>query len=195
MLVPVERIETSYFVELDRLHYLVRSQSAEHLRNFVQTGQGAYAPVYLRYAFLQYGTLRPFFPAMVADDWGKLWRGLECIDWLASNGLLYPRSDVSGLWYDGSDDQFVIKELDLALSYSIYASTSESDFPGQLISAALEIVESAAFGLAPGGNFPARLSSAIPTFQLNAALPFSKTVPLLPQAIASPHVIDLDSIV
>jgi len=191
---PSHELLAVHCLQLDGLHYLVRANNAEQLATFITRGQGAFTPVYSRYAFSQHATLRPFFPAMVADDWGKLSRGLDCIDWLTNFGLLYPRSDVVGLWYDGTEDQFVVKELDLGLNLSVYASATESEFPGQLLTAAIELVESATFVLAPGGNFPARLSSAIPTFQLNAALPFSKTIPLIPQAAANPHVIELDSI-
>lgn len=194
MIAPFDLIESVYCLQLNGGYYLVRSNTAGSLAALAALAPAAFTPVYLRYAFPQYGTLRPFFPAMVADDWGKLYRGLDCLDWLINNGLLYPRSDVAGLWPDGTEDQFVIKKLDLSLTLSAYVTATTSEFPGQILTAAIELVESATFVLAPGGNFPARLGSAIPIFQLNAALPFSKTIPLIPQVAANPHVINLDSV-
>jgi hypothetical protein len=172
-------------------YYLATGNNAG---NLTALGENAFAPACIRYAFPYLGTHRPFFVTLAADDRGKLYRGLDAIDWIAGEGLLYPRSDAAGLWPDGTEGQLFLKELDLAVPLFAFASPSESDFPGARLTAAIELVESAPFVLAPGGNFPARLLSAIPALQLNAAVPFSKTLPLIPLAAATPSVISLDSI-
>jgi len=76
----------------------------------------------------------------------------------------------------------------------VFASQTETDFPGVPLYAALEFVEAmrTTFALAPGGNFPARLLSAIPAFQVNAAIPPAQLAQWVPQAVASPRTIGLD---
>jgi hypothetical protein len=155
---------------------------------------GSFRTAGVRYAFPRFGTLRPFFVTMAADDRGKLYKGLDAIDWIANNGLLFPRADVAGQWADGHEDQFVIKELDLGLSVHVFASQSETDFPGLQVHAAMEFVDPAvaSFAVAPGGNFPARLQAALPVFQVNAGLSFSQLSQLIPKAAASPRLFTMD---
>ncbi|MBM4425115.1 MAG: hypothetical protein FJ030_17335 [Chloroflexi bacterium] len=191
MLPPHETLPAHCF-QLDGQHYLATGNGAGAL---AASGQGAFTPAHIRYAYPQLETRRPFFPAMAADDVGKLYRGLDSIDWLIANGLLFPRADVSGLWPDAAADQLFIKELDLAVPPLAFASPSESDFPGVPLTAAIEIIENTTFALAPDGNFPARLLSAIPAFQLNAAIPIHQSIRLIPQAVASaPRAIPFNSL-
>jgi hypothetical protein len=188
MIVPFETLQ-AHCLRFEEHLYLVQGAGAEA---FLAAGQGTFAPVYVRYAFLCYGTLRPFFVTLAADDRGQLYRGFEAIDWIANSGLLFPRSDAEGVYADGSDDLFPLKELDLGVSILAYASRSETEFPGAQLYAALEFVSEATFALAPGGNFPARLLSAIPAIQVNAALPPAQLARLIPQVAASPRIIGLD---
>lgn len=188
MSVPFEIVQANC-VQVDGLTYLVHGPGAEA---FLAIGQGAFTPTYLRYAFPYYGTLRPFFVTIAADDRGKFYRGFEAIDWIANSGLLFPRSDAEGIYADGSEDQFPLKELDLGVSLQVYASRSEAEFPGNQLYVALEFVNEATFALAPGGYFPVRLLSAIPAFQVNAAIPITQLIPLIPQVAASPRTIGLD---
>ena len=58
--------------------------------------------------------------------------------------------------------------------------------------AALEYVNNSTFALAPGGNFPARVLSAIPAFQVNAAVSPAQLAQLIPPVAASPRVVGLD---
>src|SRR3990172_153795 len=190
MVVPHDLLLAHCF-QLNGQHYLVTGSGAGDL---AALGEGAFSPVYVRYSYPLFGSRRPFFPAMAADDRGALYRGLDAIDWLIASGLLFPRSDAAGLWPDGSEDQLFVKELDLAVPPLAYAAAAEAEFPGVRLTAAIEIVEKATFALAPGANFPARLLSAIPAFQLNAAVPFTRATQLIPQAAANPRTIPLDAL-
>ena len=185
MLPPPDSL-SAYALQLDGQYYLARGAGAPAL---AALGQDAFSPVSIRYAFPHFATRRPFFPALAADDRGRRYRGLEAIDWLSSSGLLFPRADALGVWSDGVEDQLFIKELDLAVPMLSYAAPSEApaDFPGHLLAAAIEIVENTTFALAPGGNFPIRLLSAIPALQLNAASLNSRTARLIPQVAANPR--------
>lgn len=187
MVVPHELLPAHCF-QLSGRYYLAAGSGAGDL---AALGAGAFTPTCIRYAYPRFETRRPFFPAMAADDRGDLYRGLDAIDWLADQGLLFPRADVAGMWPDGSEDQLFVKELDLAVPMLAYAAASLAALPGQRLTAAIEIVENTTFALAPGGNFPARLLSAIPAFQLNAALLDSRAARLIPQAVANPRTIPL----
>jgi len=191
MVAPHEILPAHCF-QLTGQYYLASGKDAG---NLAALGENTFTPAYIRYAFPRLGTHRPFFVTLAADDRGQLRRGLDAVDWIASEGLLYPRSDAAGLWPDGADDQLFLKELDLAVPLFAFASPGESDFPGVRLTAAIELVENAHFVLAPGGNFPARLLSAIPALQLNVAVPFSKIIPLLPQAAAAPRPFPLDTVI
>jgi len=188
MTIPFEVVQ-AHSVQVEGRTYIVHGSGAEA---FIASGQGAFAPVYLRYAFPRFGTLRPFFVTMAADDRGRLYRGFEAIDWIASSGILYPRSDAAGVGADGQADQFPLKELDLGVTMQAFASPGESEFPGHQLYAALEFVNDPAFALAPGGNFPARLLTSIPAFQVNAALPPTQLAQLIPPVAASPRTVGLD---
>src|SRR5262249_25961980 len=115
-------------------------------------------------------------------------------DWLSSYGLLYPRADAAGVLYTGEEDQFFVKELDLGVPALVFASPSAEAFPGQLINGAIELVADVPFALAPGGNYTVRLASMISVFQLNSAVPLAKAAQLIPQVVADPRIIDLESI-
>jgi hypothetical protein len=182
---PHERLD-AYSVQLDLGRVLVTGAQAAGLAG---VGQGAFSPVVLRYACPRFETRQPFFPALAADDWGNRFQGLEAIDWLAAYGLRYPRADVVGIWSDGSQDQLFVKELDLAIPMSVYAAVSSSpaDFPGQPLRAAVEVVAAGDFVVAPGGNLPARLSSALPVFQLQARWVSPDTPILLAAALDGPR--------
>lgn len=189
-MLPPHDLLPAHCFQLNGQHYLAAGRGAGDL---AAMGEGAFSPVCVRYAWPLFGPRRPFFPAMAVDDFGALYRGLDAIDWLIAGGLLFPRSDAAGTWPDGSEDQLFVKELDLAAPPLAYAA-AEAEFPGVRLTAAIDIVEMADFALAPGGNFPARLLSAIPALRLNAAVPFSKAVLLIPQAAANPRAIPLDSV-
>lgn len=152
-----------HFFRLNGLNYLARGEGAADLAALTDSH---FTPVFVRYAFLQFNTLRPFFPTMAADDRGGLYRGLDAFDWIAESGMLFPRSDAMGVWSDGSEDQLFLKELDLAVSPMIYISSSADRF-GDRLAAAVEIVSDAAFAIAPGGGFPSRIAASVPTFQMN----------------------------
>ncbi len=163
MLPPHEEFPFHAF-QLNGLNFLARGDGAADLAALTDSH---FAPVFVRYAFSQFNTLRPFFPTMAADDRGGLYRGLDAFDWIAESGMLFPRSDVMGLWSDGEEDQFFLKEFDLALTPLIFVSPSADQFSGDRLAAAVEIVSDAAFAIAPGGGFPNRIAASVPTFQLN----------------------------
>jgi hypothetical protein len=188
--IPAELVQAFCF-QLEGQWFLVKGIDAQTL---ARLGEGAFSPVWVRYAFRQLGTYQPFFPTVGVDDRGKLHRDLELVDWLAGQGLLYPRADVDGLLFTGQPEQFVLKELDLGLSMLAFAVTGEADFPGRLLTAAVELVADVRFALAPGGNYPIRLASTIPVLQLNAAVPLAKAIQLIPQVAADPRMVDLDVI-
>ncbi|MEK6575423.1 MAG: hypothetical protein AABZ58_14030 [Chloroflexota bacterium] len=187
-MLPPHELLPAHCVQLSGQYYLATGDGAGDL---AALGAGAFSPVFIRYAYPRFETRRPFFPAMAADDRGALYRGLDAIDWLIASGLLFPRSDAAGMGPDGSEDQLFVKELDLAVPPLAYAAATEAEFPGVRLTAAIEIVEKATFALAPGANFPARLLSAIPAFQLNAAVPFTRATQLIPQAVVNARTISL----
>lgn len=149
--------------QLNGLNYLARGDGAADLAALTESH---FTPVFVRYAFSQFNTLRPFFPTMAADDRGSLYRGLDAFDWITESGLLFPRSDAMGLWSDGSEDQLFLKELDLAVPPLIFVSPSVDRF-GDRLAAAVEIVGDAVFAIAPGGGFPNRIAASVPTFQMH----------------------------
>jgi hypothetical protein len=190
MSVPYEVIH-AYALLIDGHYYLGIGHRAGEL---AASDLGSFRSAGVRYAFPRWGTLRPFFVTMAADDRGKLYKGLEAIDWISNNGLLFPRADAAGQWADGSEDQFVMKELDLAIPVQVFASASETDFPGLQVHAALEFVADVPFVAAPGGNFPARIQAAIPVFQVNAALTLPQLEKLMPKITSDPRVVSMDEL-
>ena len=140
--------------------------------------------VCLRYAYPRLYSREPFFPTMTADDWGTLYRGMNAVDWLIASGPMYPRSDVMGLRPDATADQLFLKELDLAVPPMIYVAASVESFPGEPVAAAVEIATHLPYALAPGGQFPARIQAATPTFQMHAALCLRLPSDAWPRALA-----------
>lgn len=190
MLAPHEEFPFHAF-QLNGLNYLARGGRAADLAALTDSH---FAPVFVRYAFSQFNTLRPFFPTLAADDRGGLYRGLDAFDWIAESGMLFPRSDVMGLWSNGEEDQFFLKEFDLALTPLIFVSPSADQFPGGRLAAAVEIVSDAAFAFAPGGGFPNRIAASVPTFQIHRDLIGVTALQLLPQIITHPRAITFDHI-
>lgn len=190
MNVPVEIVQAFCF-QLEGQWFLVKGINAEAL---ARLGEGAFSPVYVRYAFRRLGTHQPFFPSVAVDDRGKFHRDVEVVDWLTNYGLLYPRADAEGLLYTGEEEQLFVKELDLGVTMLIFASASAEEFPGKLVTAALEIVADVPFAMAPGGNYLIRVASAIPVLQLNAALPLARAAQLIPQVAADPRYVDMESL-
>lgn len=179
-----------HFFRLNGLNYLARGEGAADLAALTDSH---FTPVFVRYAFLQFNTLRPFFPTMAADDRGGLYRGLDAFDWIAESGMLFPRSDAMGVWSDGSEDQLFLKELDLAVSPMIYISSSADRF-GDRLAAAVEIVTDAAFAIAPAGGFPNRIATSVPTFQMHRDLIGILALQLLTQVVVHPRTITFDHI-
>jgi hypothetical protein len=190
MSVPYETLH-AYALLIDGHYYLGIGHRAGEL---AAHDLGSFWSAGVRYAFPRWGTLRPFFVSMAADDRGKLYKGLEAIDWISNNGLLFPRADAAGQWADGHEDQFVMKELDLGIPVLVFASASETDFPGLQVHAALEFVTDVPFAAAPGGNFPARVQAAIPAFQMNAVLTLPQLEKLMPKITSDPHLVGMDEI-
>lgn len=189
---PYERFEAHCF-QFGAHHYLAMGEDPGRLAG---PGQGAFTPVCLRYAYPRFETRRPFFPYLTADDWGHLYRGFEAIDWLVSNGLLYPRADAAGVWIDGSQDQVFVKDLDLAVPMTVYAAASEdmAVFPGHAVRAVVEVVANADFAVAPGANVPLRLAAALPAFQMHARVPARTAMALLTAALSDPRRVGLDEV-
>lgn len=181
---PAQEIFPYYYFQLDTLNFIASGEGAKLL------AVSGFSPVLIRYAFPIYGTHSPFFPAMAADDRGAVYRGLEAFDWIVERGLLYPRSDVMGLRADGSEDQKFLKELDLGLPALAYVSPAESAFPSHLLAAAIEVVSQSEYAITPGGDFPTRLSTIVPVFQLHVAA-LARAGELLPEALSNPRSIPL----
>ena len=166
---------------------------------FVATGEGAerlalggFSPAVIRYAFPLYGTQAPLFPLMAADDRGGIYHGFNAFDWIAERGLLFPRSEVMGLRANGSEIQCFLKELDLGVSALAFVTDSvkETAFPGVPLAAAVEIVSQSDRAITPGGDFPIRLATIVPTFQLHAnAIPQASE--LLPDVLSNPRSLPL----
>ena len=185
-MLPPHEIFPYHCLSLGKLTFVVSGESAGHLAGLAAR---SFTPVVVRYAYPRFETRTPFFPFMAADDVGILYRGLDALDWMAQSGLLYPRSDAMGVWADGSEDQLFLKELDLAVPPVPYvaATPRETGFPGSPLAAAVEIVPHSNYAIAPGGNFPARLSACLPTFQLHADLIGLTAFDLIPHALADPR--------
>jgi len=173
-------------LSLGTLALVVSGEGAGHLAGLAAR---SFSPVVVRYAYQRFETRARFFPVMTADDRGEIHKGLDALDWMAGSGLLYPRSDAMGVWADGSEDQLFLKELDLAVPALVFgaATAGEADFPGLPLSAAVEIVAQSDWAITPGGDFPARLSACIPTFQLHADLIGLTAFDLIPDALAHPR--------
>ena len=180
-----------HFFHLNGLNYLARGDGAADLAALTESH---FTPVFARYAFLQFNSLRPFFPTMAADDRGTLYRGLDAFDWITQSGLLFPRSDVMGVLSDGSEDQLFLKELDLAVPPLIFISPSADQFPGDRLAAAVEIVSYAAFAITPAGGFPNRIAASVPTFQMHRDLIGVVALQLLPQIARRPTTITFDQL-
>lgn len=177
---PPHELFPFHHFQYGKLHCLSAGDRAGEL---AASGTQHFSPVVIRYAYPRYTTREPFFPAMAVDDVGGAYRGLEALDWIMDRGLLFPRSDAIGLRPDGSKDQLSLKELDLAVTPSVFVAKDENDFPGHPLAAAVQIVSRADFALAPGGGFPARLSACLPTFQLHADLIGPRVLALLPRLL------------
>lgn len=154
-------------------------------------GQGSFTPIYVRYAFPRADNYEPFFPVMTADDLGGIYREFDALDWLAESGLRFPRSDVIGLRPDGAKDQLFVKELDLAASAKVFVTAASAEFPGRPLAAAVQVVADSEYAIAPGGDFPARLSAFIPTFQMHARAVGPRALKLLHAALRRPESIRL----
>ena len=181
---PAHETFPYYGFQLGALNLVTTGEGAERLAG------GGFSPVLIRYAFPLYGTHAPLFPIMAADDRGAVYRGLAAFDWIAGRGLLFPRSDVMGLRADGSEDQKFLKELDLGIPAMAYASMTESAFPGHLLAAAIEVVSQSEYAITPGGDFPARLSTIVPVFQLHVDALW-RASELLPAVLSNPRSVAL----
>jgi len=78
-------------------------------------------PIYLRYAFVTLGKEEHIFPAFLLDDWGSEVKGLGLYDWVAENGLYFPRAEIFGYKATGEKTQVFLRALDLVLKLRCYA--------------------------------------------------------------------------
>lgn len=77
--------------------------------------------LYLRYAFVERETEQHVFPESVLDDWGHEIKTLSLYDWVFENGVHFPRAEVFGFSFDGSQRQRFLRELDLTSGLICYA--------------------------------------------------------------------------
>ena len=82
--------------------------------------------LFLRYAFLLYGSAEPVFPGMILDDWGAEIKGIKMYRWVRENGDAFPRAEIFGQDIDGKQDQYFVRELDLTLKIRCYAYSDRS---------------------------------------------------------------------
>jgi hypothetical protein len=77
--------------------------------------------VYLAYALVTQGPELQLLPSVLLDDWGNEVRDLALYDWIANNGLHFPRAEVFGESPTGAAAQYFIRDLELFGRFPVYA--------------------------------------------------------------------------
>lgn len=124
---PSVRIE-AYFVEYGRYKFLLRG---EGIGECLSEDVSSFGPiVYGRCAVRMIERGMIFFPAYATDDYGKIHRGLDAVEWILASGFRYPRADVVGWQEDGEVSSVMMREIDVGLGAGVFVSGGESEFPG-----------------------------------------------------------------
>ena len=95
-------------------------------------------------------------PDLVVLDYGDMLTGEDAWEFLINQSNLYPRSDVLGYRNDGSDEMVVIKQLDFAIPFKVFAYTSKTDHQ--------PIAQLDALITTDYNHYPARLIKYLPCF-------------------------------
>ena len=69
--------------------------------------------IYLRYALVEMGTERPFWPSFILDDWGREIRGLALYRWLQEEGERFPRAEIFGYDAHWVQEQGFVRAMEL----------------------------------------------------------------------------------
>lgn len=95
--------------------------------------------VQLAYALITQGPEHHILPSILLDDWGNEVGGLRLYQWIADNGLRFPRAELFGAAPSGSPAQFFLRDMELLANYPVYAfgPSEQPNAPGQLVSAVL----------------------------------------------------------
>ena len=102
---------------------------------------------------------KPFYsivPDLAVLDYGDMLSGEAAWEFLVHQSNLYPRADVLGYRDDGSDQMLVVKQLDFAIPFDVFAYHQSSDRKPFARLKALIASERAAF--------PQRLLNYLPAF-------------------------------
>lgn len=95
--------------------------------------------VYLRYALTEMGTERPFFPAVVLDDWGQERKKWQMLQWIRQEGQHFPRAEAFGLNAHWQEDQCFLRDMELHVGYPVWGNERPDEpYPaGQWLKAVL----------------------------------------------------------
>lgn len=95
--------------------------------------------VQLSYALVTQGPEHHILPSVMLDDWGNEIGGLRLYQWIADNGLRFPRAELFGVTPSGSPAQFFLRDMELLANYPVYAfdPTDQPKASGRLVNAVL----------------------------------------------------------
>jgi hypothetical protein len=77
--------------------------------------------VHLRYALVEMGTERPFWPSFILDDWGRKISGLEMYRWLHEEGERFPRAEIFGYDANWVEEQGFVRAMELHFRHPCWA--------------------------------------------------------------------------
>ncbi|HJN42122.1 MAG TPA: hypothetical protein QF589_08430 [Anaerolineales bacterium] len=133
---PIEKLQ-AHFVQHREHNFLLSGDGAEA---FASLGADCCGPViFVRYGVALAAGRGIFIPARAVHDYGRVYDGMAALDWMVKSGLQHPRADAIGLCDDGSAVTFLLRELDLAIAPTVFASGDANDFPGSRVAASVHL--------------------------------------------------------
>lgn len=117
MRVVTQRVQGKLLVDNGRYALLLLNQEPE---------QTADALLYLRFAYVFQGVETPIFPVSLLDDWGNEVEKKALFDWVREFADEFPRAELFGYEWDGTETQCFLRELELMEKLHCYAYTNKN---------------------------------------------------------------------
>lgn len=95
-------------------------------------------------------------PNLVVLDYGDMLTGDDAWDFLVNDSNLHPRADVLGYRHDGQDEMLMVRDLDFAIPYAVFAYAHAED--------RLPIVELKALITLQADGIPERILKFLPHY-------------------------------
>lgn len=81
--------------------------------------------LFLAYALVTQGPGLHILPSALLDDWGNEIKNPDLFQWIADNGLHFPRAEVFGVSPTGEPVQYFLRDIELFVGYPLYVFEAE----------------------------------------------------------------------